>query len=300
MNLQQFQHLIAVSDSGSFSRAAEACHLTQPALSRSIAALERDLGLRLFDRVGKRSELTVAGRSVAERARRIVFEATELRAIAPRLKAGLAGAIGVGLGSGPGAALSVPLLAHFGRDHPLVRLTVSRGATPLLVQALRDRTLDVVVIDARSVAPADDLAMEPLPDMPAGFFCRTGHPLTRRRRPVPIGVLAQWPVASTPLSDDVARMLVADYGPAAHPRTLVRLCCDDVESLIQATLVSDAVFLGIAAAARPWIARRRMAAVPMTPAFGLSARFAIVTLAGRTEPPALPLLRAFVQAQMRP
>ena len=95
MNLKQLEHLLAVADAGSFSRAAERLHLTQSALSRSVRLLEEDLGALLLDRMGKRTELTPLGLTVADRARRILFESAELRRSAELLSHGDQGAITV-------------------------------------------------------------------------------------------------------------------------------------------------------------------------------------------------------------
>ena len=62
MNLRHLEHWLVLADTGSFSRAAEKLHITQSALSRSIRALEDDLGGPLVDRVGKKNELTPMGR----------------------------------------------------------------------------------------------------------------------------------------------------------------------------------------------------------------------------------------------
>ena len=75
MTLVQLRHLVSLAQTGSFSRSAEALHLTQPALSRSIRALEDELGLRLFDRIGRRSELTPFGRELVARAQPLVRDA---------------------------------------------------------------------------------------------------------------------------------------------------------------------------------------------------------------------------------
>ena len=75
MNLRQLEHLMALAEEGSFSRAAERMHLTQSALSRSLQGLEDELGARLVDRTGRRSTLTPLGEAVLARARRIVLEA---------------------------------------------------------------------------------------------------------------------------------------------------------------------------------------------------------------------------------
>ena len=139
MNLRHLEHWLALADTGSFSRAAEKLHITQSALSRSIQALEEDLGGLLVDRVGKKNELTPLGRSVLERARRIVHEAQELKEGAALLKQGGLGTLRVGLGSGPGAMLMTPWLVFMARHHPTVQVTVSRGSTELQLTQLRER-----------------------------------------------------------------------------------------------------------------------------------------------------------------
>ena len=72
MTLVQLRHLLLLAETGSFSRSSALLFITQPALSRSIQALEAELGQPLFDRVGRRSELTPFGRRAVERARDLV------------------------------------------------------------------------------------------------------------------------------------------------------------------------------------------------------------------------------------
>ena len=100
MNIKHLEHLLALADTGSFSRAAEKMFITQSALSRSIQSLEDDLGGKVLDRIGKRNELTPLGLDVVSRARHIVRDASELRHSAKLLKEGGSGVISVGLGSG--------------------------------------------------------------------------------------------------------------------------------------------------------------------------------------------------------
>lgn len=172
MNLKALEHLLALADTGSFSRAAEQCCLTQSALSRSIQNLEQALGGQLLDRIGKRNELTPLGCEVVARARRILLEASELRRSAERLQGG-GGSIRVGLGSGPGALLTTPLLCHAAEQHPDLRVSITRGPTELQLLQLRARQLDALVVDARRVAPAPDLQIDPLGDQQASSAAPT-------------------------------------------------------------------------------------------------------------------------------
>jgi DNA-binding transcriptional LysR family regulator len=293
MTLVQLRHLIALAQTGSFSRAAQAQFLTQPALSRSIRALEDELGMPLFDRVGRRIELTAFGRATLERARLLISDADELQGSGQRSREGERGVLRIGMGSGPGAMLMTPLLMTVALDHPQVHVEIARGGTELLVQSLRARTLDALVVDARSMKPAPDLRVDLQMEMRGAFMVRRGHPLTRLRGGVSFEALARYPIASTPLSDEVARVLIARYGPQAHPEHCVTLRCQEVASLVEVAEHSDAVLLAIRAAAPTLVE------LAMRPALDSTARLALVTLARRSEAPLLRLVRELMVERLR-
>jgi DNA-binding transcriptional LysR family regulator len=296
MNLRHLEHWLALADTGSFSRAAEKLHITQSALSRSIQALEEDLGGPLVDRVGKKNELTPLGRSVLERARRIVQEAQELKQGAALLQQGGLGALRVGLGSGPGAMLMTPWLVYMAQHHPTVQVTVSRGSTELQLTQLRERQLDALVVDVRRVETAPDLKMTQVVEMRAGFVCRQGHPLLKRAaKGLPFDALLSYPIASIELSQEVARLLVDHYGPQANPAQMTTLQCEDIASLLDVVGQTDAIYLGIVGAAREGLAQGRLVELPMQIPLKGQARLALITLAGRTELPVMSVFRAFVQ-----
>ncbi len=292
MTLVQLRHLIALADGGSFSKASQAVHLTQPALSRSIKALEAELGQLLVDRIGRRVELTPMGRDLLDRARELVLDAQALQSRARATARGEAGTIRVGMGSGPGVMLMTPLLREVAVRRAQWRVEVARGTTEMLVQRLRARTLDALVVDVRSLAPATDLQVEHVREMRGAFMVRRGHPLARKRS-VRFDELRNYPLASNPLSDEVARVLVQRYGPQAHPDHAVGMRCDEIASLVEVTESSDAVLLAIRASA-PQLAELRM-----TPPLAATARLGLVTLARRAVPASLDLLRTLIDAQLR-
>ena len=292
MTLVQLRHLIALADQASFSKAAQAAHISQPALSRSIRALEDELSLALVDRIGRRVELTVHGRDALERARQIVFDADELRARGQRIKAHGAGTLRIGMGSGPGAMLMTALLQKVCSDHCRLRLEITRSGTELLVQSLRAKALDGLVVDARSLKPAPDLRAEFVHEMRGAFMVRRGHSLARRRGALGFDALREYPIASTPLSDEVARLLVERYGPQAHPEACVTLRCDELSSLIELARNTDAVLLAVRAAA-PDLVELKLA-----PPLDATARFGLVTRARRTESPALDLVRQLMRQRL--
>ncbi len=91
MDTHALSAFIEVADTGSFSRAGERLHLSQPAISKRIAALEDALGQPLFDRVGRRIDLTDAGRTLLPHARRVLAELEDARRALSRLSGTVSG-----------------------------------------------------------------------------------------------------------------------------------------------------------------------------------------------------------------
>ena len=251
----------------------------------------------MLDRLGKRNTLTPLGLGVVERARPILRDLEALRDSARLLQQGDLGRISVGLGSGPAALLTIPLLTTVARGYPGLKVSVTQGPAELLVVQLRNRQCDALVVDLRRVVPAPDLQIEALAELSAGFITRPDHPLAGRARVTLNDVLA-YPVACTPLSDEVIRLLVDQYGLRAHPSEMVRIECDDVSSLLATVQASDAVFLGAHALTRADIEAGRLVMLPMHPPVQAKARYAVVTLAGRTKAPAMASFRQILQAHL--
>ena len=285
MTLVQLRHFVVLAEIGSFVQASQALFLTQPALTRSIQSLEDELGGKFFDRLGRRIELTPFGHEVLEGARRLVADAETLKQTGKGLHAGLIGNLRVGLSSGPGALLATRLMLYMAEHHPRLQLEISRGNTAVLIGALREQRLDAAVVDVRSVLPSADLQIAQTFDLAAGFLVRPEHPLAQQGRPVTIEEVLAFPIASTPLSDEVARALISSYGPQANPGDMVTLRNDETLNIVEAARRSNAIVLTVKAAAEGLVA------LNMTPSMDGTARFGLVTLARRQEAPAMRILR---------
>lgn len=287
MTLTQLRHLIALAEFGSFNQAAANQCLTQPALSRSVHALENQLGQPVFDRLGRRTELTPFGLQVMLRARQLIADADDLMGASQDMSSGRAGRVRIGMGSGPGAILSLPMLRYMTKHHPRLHFEITRGNTELLVIALRERNLDAMVIDARSLEPAEDLKLVPLAQLRGGFLCRPGHPLAGKRHAT-LAQIKRFSVASSPLSHELARELVQRYGPDAHPDKLVTLRCDEIASLLDVVKESDAILLSVCAAAPDLIE------IDIQPPLTILAKYGLVTLAKRSQTSVLPMLQTLI------
>ena len=285
MTLVQLRHFVVLAEKASYVQAAKALFLTQPALSRSIQGLEDELGGPLLNRLGRRISLTPLGAEVLQRAQRLVSDAEALKQTGKELQAGLSGRLRIGLSSGPGALLSTPLMLHMAQHHPQLHLDISRGNTAVLLHALRDQKLDAAIVDIRSMRPSSDLQTTHTFELQAGFLARPDHPLTQTGRPATLAELMAYPIASTPLSDEVARMLMARYGPQANPDDLVTLRCDETMSIVDVARRSNAVVLTVVAVAADLVR------LDVTPELNATARFGLVTLSRQQAAPALRIVR---------
>lgn len=291
MTLVQLRHLIALARAGSFVKASDVLCMTQPALSRSIKSLEDELGRLLFDRIGKRIELTAFGQDVLARSQALVEEAEQLKHCGRQLSADDSGRIRLGLSSGPGAMLSAPLMVHFATHFPKFHVDIVRANTSSLAQMLRDRQLDALVVDIRSLRPAPDLRVSQIVEMDGTFMCRPGHPLADLPK-VGFKAVAAYPVASTPLSDELARILVERYGERAHPDVLVKFSSDEISHMVQVTEQTDTILLAIRACAP------HLVELPLQPPLRAQARFGLVTIANKAEALFLPEIRRLMDAVM--
>ena len=125
MDTNQLAAFLAVAEHHSFTLAAEKLHLTQPAISKRVTALEQTLGNRLFDRIGKRVILTEAGQVLAGRARKILREFEDTRNALQNLSLTVAGRLSLASSHHIGLHRLPPVLKEFAGRHPAVAMDVS-------------------------------------------------------------------------------------------------------------------------------------------------------------------------------
>ena len=136
MDLHQLRTFVAIADAGGVAKAASRLNLSQPAASRQIQVLEAELGVPLFDRIGRRLRLTSEGEDLLRRSRRLVADAASLRERARALKAGDAGMITIGATPPMIEVVLSGFLAGYQRRHPGVEIRVVEDGGAGLVARL--------------------------------------------------------------------------------------------------------------------------------------------------------------------
>jgi LysR family transcriptional regulator, low CO2-responsive transcriptional regulator len=157
----------------SFARAAEAMHLTPPAVTMQIKELEGHVGLPLFERAGRKVSLTTAGEYMLVHARKILATVKDAEDMAARLKQAEAGRLTIGMVST--AKYFLPrLLGEFQREHPGVEIRLTTSNRDQLVQLLHGNEVDIAIMGR----PPKELATraEPFAAHPHVFVAPTDHP----------------------------------------------------------------------------------------------------------------------------
>ncbi len=141
LTFRQLEVFVAIARAGSFRRAAEALHLSQPALSQHVAELERVLGARLFDRLNRAVKLTEAGRVLEDHAHRLFATVASAREVIADLGGLKRGSLVVGASTTPGIYVLPRVIAAFRDRYPGINLTVQIGNSAVTEERIRANEL---------------------------------------------------------------------------------------------------------------------------------------------------------------
>ncbi|WP_207944584.1 LysR substrate-binding domain-containing protein [Actinomadura rubrisoli] len=198
---------VAVAEELHFGRAAERLGMAQPPLSQRIQRLERELGVRLFDRSSRKVALTAPGTLLLDEARDILTRVDRIYSVAERTRRGEVGTVRAGLPSDLGGRVLAALVAAFRERRPDLRLDLRETGTAEQVRALAEGTLDAGVV--RHPCDSRDLEFGPLLGQPVGVLLPDGADLAAS--------------AGVPLADLAGRDLVVfprAEAPGAHDELL--------------------------------------------------------------------------------
>jgi DNA-binding transcriptional LysR family regulator len=284
MNLRQLEHVIAIAEEGGFARAAQRVHLSQPALTRSIQAIEEELGATLFDRSTRELRITPTGQTVVMRARRVLFEARSLVRDVDLLRNDDMGSVSFGVGPYPAALLIPAVLKDLAQSHPKLQLKVSMGNYEDLIGALRDETLDFLISEIRGTLPCSELDVIALPKQRAAWYVREEHPLAGKTD-VRTRELHAYPIVSVPLPEAIHEGLSKWLRFAPNRKLKFHLVCNDVSVLEAFARQTDSLLL-LASHCAGHSPTPGLVPVALSDRAPLWMQFGIVHLAGRTLAPA--------------
>jgi len=272
MDLASLEAFLAIADSGGFSAAGERLHLTQPAVSKRIAALEAQLGRRLFDRVGREVALTEAGQALLPRARRILAELEDTRRALGNLDAEVGGRLSFATSHHIGLHRLPPLLRRFGQTHPQAALDLRfLDSEQAWAEVLHGRLELAITTLGPAAAP---LRTVPVWNDPLEFVAAPDHPLAGRGE-VTLRDLAAHP-AVLPDANTFTHRIVAERFAAEGLAPRLRMTTNTMETLKMLASV------GLAWSVLPHTMLDAQTVVLRVPGVALRRQLGYVTHAGRT------------------
>ena len=283
LDFRRLRNLLALSDERHFARAAGRVHLSQPAFSRSIQALERDFGMRLFDREAGRVTPTEAGEFLIARAHQLLFDARGLERDARLYAASQLGDIAFGVGPFPAATLMMLVLPQLRRRYPGVGLRVEVSNWQLLLERLLAEDIEFFVSDVRDLPANPKISVGSLGRQAARLYARREHPLAGF--PCRFHEVWEFGMAATKLPASVRAALSRLRGLAPGETSTPALECDDVALLRALAMSTNTVIAVTDAAVRSDVASGFLVQLEVAGLPEFFSEMGVVTLRNRTASP---------------
>ncbi len=179
MDIPAIKAFIQVAKSRSFSKAAERLHLTQPAVSKRIALLEKQIGMRLIDRIGRQITLTEAGSRLLPRAIALIDDFEDTRRSLTNLSGEVSGILNLGISHHLGLHRLPPLLKRFSEKFPDVALDIQFLGSEIAYQRVQEGSIEV----AMTTLPENQISRVNAHKVwtdPMHFVAASSHPLAKR------------------------------------------------------------------------------------------------------------------------
>ena len=288
INLKSLNYAVALARHGHFGKSAEHLEVTQSALSQGIAALERQLGVRLFDRDPGGVRVTAAGALVIERAEKLIAGAADLRREVDLLRGLEVGTLSVGAGPHAGDLFVAPALARVAAAHPGLQVRVSTGYFAEIFDSVLKAAVEVGVSDIAAWRTESRLEFTSLGRHRIILACRPAHPLAGRPG-VTFPQAWSFPLAAPLLTGAVAGALPARCAAGRRDEAtghfVPAFCTESVPLALAVARSSDALFAGPVALARQDLDAGRLVEVDVSLA-PIDLEYGTYTLKGRTLSPA--------------
>jgi DNA-binding transcriptional LysR family regulator len=231
------RQILAIHRHGSFIKAAEELGVAQPTLSKSIARLEDELRVMLFDRSGKRTRVTPMGALVVERATELIANANRLERDVGLMADGAFGEARIGLGPGLRPVFAPRFAEAIATRFPKLRLTMMIEHRQHLMEGLRTGEFDIVILVAADELDRLDVVQVEVMRDPFIAVARPDHPLAGRSK-IAADEFLRHPVASAGTAFSLAELMGLDDAPSMPPAHFVSNDYGMIKALIRAGLVS--------------------------------------------------------------
>lgn len=214
MNLEQLRGFAEIAQTSHFTRAAERLHVTQPSLSRQIAALESDLGVELFHRARGNVTLTAAGERLLPIAKRMLADAQTAESMMAELAGLQTGRVRIGATPTLCTSLVVEVVSEYRKRYPGVDIEILERGSKSLIAALVEGQLDLALIVTSVPSEADRAVLEREPILSEQLVVASAADRVwpkRLKTPVALEALAEEPQIMFPANYDLRAALDAEF-----------------------------------------------------------------------------------------
>jgi DNA-binding transcriptional LysR family regulator len=288
--LRQIHYVVMLGKHLSFTLAAKELGITQSALTRSIQAIERHAGTRLFDRDRGRVSLTEVGRTYLARAEALLQDARDLDRMLQQSAVGDIGEVRFGMTSAVARAILPEILVQELAHRPQLRQTIVNRAPETMIELVQAEALEFCVCSERPIAPIS-LRSTIIGRMPLALLVRAGHPASSDR---PTGDLRAYPLLLSSQPTDTERIARLVRPLLLSPPSIV---LDDLGILHHIALNSDAIWLTAPAAAAVGLRSGSLRQLPLPPGGDFRFRVVLYSHQRRTLSPAARRLADMMRAQ---
>lgn len=303
IDLKLLQCAVVLSRHHHFGRAAAALGISQPTLSRRIAALEAELGIRIFERSHRDVVATPAGDDILQMADELVTRAGAMSSRLDLMRNGRAGRLRLVAGTFIADIAVNTAIVELIRTNPTIRLELLEADWTSALGLLMTDRIDLAILDVASLRQMPSLRVEPLGKLAGRYVCRAGHPLLAKKTILPPDVRKYPMVHPSVAHEHAASMQDIDTGlmtDAASGSVIPSIAVSSCRLMYEIVAGSDAISVAHPSQVQKEIDSGRLALLDLPwrkrpPA----AQFGMVYKRERTLPPAGRLLLNLVRKRMR-
>jgi LysR family nitrogen assimilation transcriptional regulator len=248
MDVRQLRNFVAIVDSGSLSKAAEALFVAQPSLSQQLRTLEDELQTQLLIRSAQGVEPTEAGKTLYRHARLVLRQMEQLREEVREGGGSEAGPVAVGFPTTIAAILAVPLFHRVREQYPGIRLEIFESMSGYIGELLANGRLDLAVLFRDSETRG--ISVQPLFEEELYVFGNNGAFKNRRGNSCPLAQLANVPIVA-PSASNGLRVLIERTFAQANVELNIVADIDSLPTLIEIARAGDACTILPASALAP-------------------------------------------------
>ncbi|GAB3099620.1 LysR family transcriptional regulator [Aestuariicella hydrocarbonica] len=290
ITLKHLHHLRAIIQHRTILGAAEALHLTQSAMTRSLLALEDSLGVKLFDRAKSGMTPTAFCLQIAESCEDVLLKMDDIQREADIYRNLDGGKLHIAVGRAIGGLIARNTLPEFVARYPKVSVTVSEGTPDDLVFRIKNREVDLLLAGSGSYMDIEGINHQHLKDIPLAVMTSADHPLSQQKN-IQLEQLADYPlIAPTTLSQSHPLLTVIAQARNKH-EPIPAVICSDFPTLKAIVLQNHSWLLAPELYFTQEIAQGQLCKLDVNNA-GLVSTLSVIELQGRSRSPAA---QAFIE-----